>query len=62
MVFDEKFKAVNEASARLYKLADRSELCGSEDMKKDVSYALERLLDNFAEELADLIEQYGEEA
>jgi hypothetical protein len=62
MVFDEKFRAINEAAARLYKIADMAELCGNAGMQSDVGYALARLLDNFDEELSGLIDEYGEQA
>lgn len=60
MVLDEKFEEINEAAARLYKLADWSELCRSEAMQRDVGAALDRLLGSFGAELDALVEQYGE--
>lgn len=60
MVLDEKFEAVNEASAKLYKLADWAALCRNEAMQKEVEVALDRILGSFGVELDALVEQYGE--
>lgn len=58
-MFNQKFDVITEATARLYKIADLADLCGNESMKKDVNYALDRLIAELQEELSALTEEHG---